>query len=259
LTLIIGIRCTDGIVVASDSAATYAQDAVPTIGQQVVTKIRSLSGSIIYSSTGAIGTSQLISARLLEAWTDKKLDIKTAGRAMESISKLIFDCTGHLLSAGPQVAQLAGQNAAAGPILCKSLIAMVVQHRPSLFTFEYSSAPEEVTEELPFTALGSGQNIADPFLAFLKRVLWSDHPPSLGEARFAAAWTIHHVEKVVPGFVGGPIQMACLTSEKSGPKIEFIDPAEHENRISSAEARIRDLILSPAQAELSAAEVPKPS
>lgn len=153
-----------------------------------------------------MGQRVLISARLYEAWRDKKLDIKSLAKAMECISKLIYECTGHLLAAGPQVAQLAGQNAAAGPILCKSLIALVIQHRPTLSTFEYSSAPEEVTEELPFTALGSGQNIADPFLAFLKRILWSDHPPSLGERRFAAAWTIHHVEKVVPGFVADPFR-----------------------------------------------------
>ena len=173
---------------------------------------------------------------------------------MESISKMIFECTRHLLEAGPSVAQLAGQQAAAGPILCKSMIAVPIRQQPSLFTFEYSSAPEQVTDELPFVALGSGQNIADPFLAFLKRILWADRKPTVGEGRFVAAWTIHHAEKVVPGFVGGPIQMACLGTKN--PKIEFVDPAEHENRIASAETQIRDFILNPGA--LNVPDVPKP-
>jgi 20S proteasome alpha/beta subunit len=260
LTLIVGILCSDGVVIASDSAATYAQDAVPTIGQQQVTKIKRLGDELLFSSTGSIGTSQLISSRLHEAWTAKQLNIKSAGHAMESISKLIYECTRHLLEAGPPVAQLAGQQVAASPILCKSIVALPVQHRPSLFTFEYSSAPEQITDELPFVALGSGQNIADPFLAFLKRILWTSRQPTVGEGRFVAAWTINHAEKVVPGFVGGPIQMACLTGNKN-PKIEFVDPAEHENRIALAETQIRDFILNPGVQPVSAPvpDVPKPT
>src|SRR5882672_2375038 len=45
---------------ASDSAATLAEGAAPTIGQQPMTKIYTIGADMLYASTGAVGVSQLI-------------------------------------------------------------------------------------------------------------------------------------------------------------------------------------------------------
>jgi 20S proteasome alpha/beta subunit len=64
VTLIVGILCEDGVVLASDSAATYAAGTTLTIGQQEVTKIHKLGDDFAYASTGSIGVSQLVVSEL---------------------------------------------------------------------------------------------------------------------------------------------------------------------------------------------------
>lgn len=78
----------------------------------------------------------------------------------------------------------------ASPSLCKTLVALPVRRVPCLFTFDYNGAPEQMTSELPFVALGSGQPIADPFLALLKRLFWLTSQPTLG--RGACSCCVDH-------------------------------------------------------------------
>lgn len=128
---------------------------------------------------------------------------------------------------------------ATGTSICKSLVALSVDGKPQLFQFDANGAPERATSDLPFVALGSGQLIADPFLAFLKRLLWSGREPTIAEGRLAAAWTIGHVNRTNPGGVGGRIQVAVL-SAKAGKGytttlLERHDVDEHQQRIEAAE------------------------
>jgi hypothetical protein len=103
--------------------------------------------------------------------------------------------------------------------------------------------PEEIGKDLAFIAVGSGQPLADPFLAFLKRILWKGRKPTLPEGRFVAAWTIRHVSQTVFGLVGGPIQMASVSCKNGTPHVDLVDPAEHDTPIQEAEAALRDHVL----------------
>ena len=58
--------------------------------------------------------------------------------------------------------------------MSSTIVAMIVQHKPQLFQFMFDAASEQATEDIPFIAVGSGQSLADPFLAFLRRIFWSD-------------------------------------------------------------------------------------
>ena len=126
-----------------------------------------------------------------------------------------------------------------GMSLCKSLIAISVNQNPCLFQFDFNGAPERATKDLPFVALGSGANIADPFLALLRRLLWSEREPTVSEGRLAAVWTVEHVAKTNPGGVGGNIQLATLGRGGSqGCPITMATQQnieEHLQRISTAE------------------------
>jgi len=159
---------------------------------------------------------------------------------MNAITARIVDQVKKLFDSANAVAPLVGQQAAGATVLCKSLVAFPFKGQPRLFQFDYSGAPEEATKDLPFVALGSGQRIGDPFLALLKRVLWSDAEPSVAEGRFAAAWTIVHVAKTNPGGVALPLQMATLSMKDGKPQIEFTnDPKEHHEATEAAEAALR--------------------
>ena len=73
MTLIIGILCKDGVVIASDSMATFGKEGIPTIGQQEVRKVHKLADALLYSSMGAIGMSQVIADELKKSWEHKRV------------------------------------------------------------------------------------------------------------------------------------------------------------------------------------------
>lgn len=263
MTLIVGILCSDGVVMASDSAATYSTGFIQTIGQQEVTKVRKLGDAVLFSSTGAIGISQMLAEAVERLWKAKKFTDSSPADAMLKISEEVRKSVGNVLqttvqaSGGfqsvtqvPGILQLTaalvpiiGQQAAGVSALTKIMVALPLKKKPCLFQFDYSGAPEEATSQLPFVALGVGQPIADPFLAFLKRILWKDRQATVAEGRFAAAWTVKHVSETIPGGVGGKLQMASLMMKGSDPLIEFAETGEHQEAIQSAEGALRDHIL----------------
>lgn len=236
MTLIVGLKCSDGIVIASDSAATFAAGALRTIGQQSVQKVLRVNDHMLFSATGAIGMAQLIADRLGTLWKENAFSkTHTAATAMDRIGKEI----GTLVSPYMQSAQIQRNlTGEAGTSLCKSLVALPVSKQPHLFQFDFNGAPEEVTAQLPFVALGSGQPIADPFLAFLRRVFWPTTAPTLAEGRLIAVWTIEHVAQTNPGGVGGPVQLATLTLASGAATVTMETPEaieEHKQKVESAE------------------------
>jgi 20S proteasome alpha/beta subunit len=237
VTLIVGILCKGGVVMASDSAATFGAVGRPTIGQQVVRKVIRLNDHILYASTGAVGMSQVIGDSIKKGWDAKAYGGKqTPETVMNNIGNNIANLVGPYLQIGQWQHSITGD---AGGSLCKSIVAMPVDGNPHLFQFDFNGAPERSTKELPFVALGSGQPIADPFLALLRRLLWSEAEPSVAEGRLAAVWAIDHVRRTNPGGVGGPIQLATLASKLNAmPQVIEESDAEiqeHLQKIESAE------------------------
>lgn len=236
MTLIVGIWTENGVVVASDSAASYSTGQTMTIGQQEVTKILKLADSVLFASTGSIGISQVVSQRLAEMW--RKSDFKSISspeEMMRQVGEQISSLVSPFLDSAKNLRSLGVDP---GSSLCKCLAAFPVKQRAHLFSFDYNGAPERATRELPFIAMGSGQAIADPFLALLKRLLWSASPPTLPEARLAAVWTIDHVRRTNPGGVALKTQLAVL-QQKDGRLEAALCPEndieEHMEKISDAE------------------------
>lgn len=228
---------------ASDSAATYTDGGQFTIGQQQVTKVRALANnSILYSSTGAIGVSQIIAEAVEDWWAKLGKTDPNPVAVMEQLSKIPPAHLQHLFQSAGMLTRAGGANMF-GQVSCKTLMAIPVRGKANLFQFAETGSPEQATEELPFVALGSGQAIADPFLAFMDRILWTDHPPTVKEARMVAAWTISHVCATHPGGVGGGPQMATLTLENKRPKIVFEKAEEHLQIIDEEEKALREHIL----------------
>jgi len=228
---------------ASDSAATFGAGGMFTIGQQAVRKLVKVNNHILCSGTGAIGVSQMIADTVARLWSDNKIK-GTPESAMDTIGRAINALVRPYLEAAAWQRNITGE---AAQSLCKSLVALPVDKKPCLLSFDFNGIPERATAELPFVAMGSGQMIADPFLAFLRRVLWKSTEPTLAEGRLAAVWTIDHVRRTHPGGVGGDIQLASLVPKGAGlPEIE-ITPGEgagsiqeHLVRVTSAEQVLVD-------------------
>lgn len=231
-------------MVASDSVATFGSTGVPTIGQQEVSKLHRLTDSVLFSSTGAVGMAQLVANEVKKGWDSSEFNgMREPEDAMNLIGKKIATTVGPYLQSANLSRPLVGDCSAS---LCKSLVAMPVHRVPCLFNFDFNGAPERSTTDLPFIALGAGQHNADPFLAFLKRLLWTESSPNLGEGRFAAVWTIDHVRLTHPGGVGGRIQLATLSAkDNKQPTVTMLteeDVQEHLQQVRAAEdALVREL------------------
>lgn len=260
MTLIVGIRCSDGVVLASDSAATYGTGYQSTIGQQHVTKIHVIRDRILFCSTGAIGVAQLLVDRIESLCGDNKLGGGNPVAVMRTLGQAIAQEVVGFFQASQASAPLVGTQAASMPLVCKCLVALPVGRQPHLFQFNEVGVPEQASDELPFVALGSGQPIADPFLAFLKRVLWKDRRPTLPEGRFGASWTVRHAIQTNPGGVGGKLQLVSLATDGKGkPEIERVDSEgpeqEHFQSIDSVEEAIRKHVRGEGE---TTSEVPRP-
>lgn len=240
MTVVIGLKCSEGIVVGSDSAATLGNMGVRTIVQPT-TKLSVIDHKFIFGFSGMVGLSQL----LLDRACTTCAAIQNIG--LPAVCRNLRE--GFLQDANIsfQVAALARSvvgNLAAENVASQTLIALAVQGQPELIQFDYQCHPEWTTNELPFVSIGSGQSIADPFLAWIRFVFWRKRLPTLAEGRFAVYWALAHAIRLAPGGIGPPIQMAALEKTTSQCVArEFSEPElrEHEVAISEYENAIKEL------------------
>jgi 20S proteasome alpha/beta subunit len=212
MTLIVGILCADGVVVAADGAATYGVMGQMTV-KQPVKKLDILSGSIIVGVSGPVGMGQRYTGEIARLWDQKKFKGNDQpDQTMTKIREAMIPIIKEELSMAQAAQPLLGNIAVQG-FVSSTLVAMPVDKKPCLFQFNHQGSPEQATTKLPFVAIGSGQMTADPFLAFIRRLLWKDTHPSLAHGIFAAQWTVHHAITTSPGGVAGPIQIAILDKD----------------------------------------------
>ncbi len=145
-----------------------------------------------------------------------------------------------------RIAGLAAQSV--GPVaqqsvVTQTLVAIAPSKNPELIQLDYQCNPELATKSLPFVAIGSGQSIADPFLAFLSHIFWRDNLPSLSDGIFAVMWTLRHAIRTAPGGISDPINIATLEISKGEPVAKLLCPndiRDHEQAISEVEDYLKD-------------------
>ena len=96
-------------------------------------------------------------------------------------------------------------------------------------------------QEHYFVALGSGKQMADPFLRFLLDI-FSPTQPSVREAIFLATWVLQHTINTNAGGVAGPIRMVVLERTASAFSAREFSPDEigEQQAIADAEAALRE-------------------
>jgi hypothetical protein len=202
LTVLVGVRCTDGVVIGADSAATSSMGPHRLIQVLSDDKINIIGDRVIIASTGAVGLSQRFHGIVKSHW-DKKTFQKPMAECLREITRATlqdFELTGVPRSPPQQ-----------GGIGFGSLMAAVIDGRAQLVEFGATDfQPEIKSDNMHFVAMGSGQLLAEPFLAFVSRVLWGGKPPSVQLGAFGLYWVLSHTIQYAPGGVGKPIKIASL-------------------------------------------------
>jgi 20S proteasome alpha/beta subunit len=248
---------------AADGAATLGNMGRPT-AQQPTKKLYKLKERIVMGVSGPVGLGQLLKGKMETLWDDKALSGKKPHEAMAVISKGFRDYIVPELIVAQEAIKTIG-NAGLSSAISSTLVAVPVNKELCVFQFDQQGAPEQMTDELPFASIGSGQSIADPFLGLLRRVFWSDHQPTVNEGLFAAIWALDHAIKVNPGGVAEPMQVMKMIQDGDTIEIKELSTeelAEHKEAVRNAE-RIMAESLSDFKKSVSGeegtSEIPEPS
>jgi hypothetical protein len=231
LTIIVGVKCTDGVVIGADSIATSSASMTNIMQIESNDKIRIFDDTIIIAATGAVGYTQRLHLQIETAIKGSIFKNYKHDRLTQHIAnKFIGDLQSSLAPNFPQF----------GGIGFGALMGAIVDDNPCLVEFATNNFQPEYKEKKSFfVSMGSGQPLADPFLAFVSRVLWHDRLPDVKIGRFGLFWALRHTLKHAPGLVGPPIRLATL-KRREGKWVasEGDDDQEAAQFIENIEAQI---------------------
>ena len=242
MTVLVGIKCKDGVVIGADSSATMGQSPNLVTIEQKIKKIHVIGDRVIVAGTGQVGLGQRFNGVVQSVWEQKD---KPFSKPPLEVGKLLsrnaindFQATGVNL----------GQYGA--------LVAFPSESRAHLCEFAvHDFQPELKTDEsLWYASMGSGQPITDPFLGFMRRVFWKDNLPSSRDGIFAVTWALQHAIEVNPGGINEPMQIAVLGPDSKGKLfarlLEDSELAEHRNNVEGAITHLRMYAQAPSDEEL---------
>lgn len=257
MTLLVGVLCSNGVVIAADHQATHGGMGQQTVGQSV-TKVQVINGEALYATSGHKGLGQQLHA-IVER---KQPEFKNQGYAANIVK--LQEAVRPIVDPAFQTARHAAGvlgNAAAGDCICGGLLAAGFKDGMKLIEITPQVAVEYMTADMPFISMGSGKASADPFLGFLRKVFWPTTLPTLQEGALAAYWTIQHaIDMKVAGVGFGVDIFAVEPSDKSckARELEDAELAEHAEFMKAAEEALRGVRQALTQAPEASADVVAP-
>lgn len=243
MTVLVGVCCVDGVVIGADSIATSAMGPNHLVRLPSNDKIEIINGTLIIAATGAIGLAQRAQHEA-KKFLDENALKKPAQTFASDYTRRVRDEFGRTqVLFHPQLGLQFGV-----------LMAAPLDQKPRLIEFgSMDFQPEFRDGKLFFASAGSGQLLADPFLAFVSRVLWKGKMPTVELARFGVYWVLEHTIQYAPSGVGHPIQLATLQQdEKKNWKAEMVPEAslqEIAQHVQDLESRIAIGEIAPAEAK----------
>ena len=226
MTILVGINCTDGIVIGSDSATTFSAHQHSTI-EQSSRKIEIIENAIIVAGTGQVGLGQRFSRILQEAYNQK----------IFSTAKNEIDLTTSLAS--NTIKQFSSTNIILPNIDYGALVAFPNNKSIHLCEFSFGTfQPELKDDRIWYVSMGSGQIIVDPFLALMRKVFWGNSKPTINDGTFAVTWALRHAIDCNSGGINDPIQIAQLKIQDGKHTAKLLtteELQEHEQNIECVE------------------------
>lgn len=247
MTAIVGVLCTDGVVIATDSSATFAAPGFSTI-EQPTEKLKIVADRIIIAGTGQVGLGQRFERIVDRRWQGKHFK----NDPIECAKDLCAETVSDFQSTGATKGQYG------------ALLAFPCAKSFNLCEFSIHDFQPEM--KLPYpkvwhVSMGSGQMITDPFMALLRQMLWPAAQPNIREGTFAALWAVEHAIECNAGGVNGPARLAVLQKDGSDFKARLLseaDLAEHRQAIDEVQGAIRGALQGIGKDKGDTVDVPKP-
>ncbi len=203
MTVLVGILCKDSVVVGTDSSATFGAQHHPTVEQQTK-KLFIINDEVIVATTGAVGLSQRF-CHVVKTLCEEAEMLKKVSDHMQVAKQICVSVRKDFAETGVVKGQLG------------ALVAFAFKGKPYLVEYSVEDLqPEFKDENLWYASMGSGQNIADPFLGLMRKVYCPKSPPNLATGLFMTTWTLSHTVDVNPGGIKDPICLATLKIKSDG-------------------------------------------
>lgn len=232
MTIAIGLYCTDGLVIATDSAITIAtHDGATT--EMKAPKIFHLKDDVIFAYSGNSIMAERIRRRLisfLPKWLEESATTDDLGDRIctefeKMFSKYVID-------------PMKGVD-------CTIMLGIIFKGTPELILFSGGFRPQFYSKDYFYVAHGSGKQFADPFMSFLQntcdfRTLMVEHGLLL------SYWIIDHVIEANTGGVRGPIQLQYFLKREGSAGYDHLsinDADQYENKIQAINGRISEIVF----------------
>ena len=248
MTVLVGVKCKNGVVIGADGIATSAAGKLSTI-EIPTTKIDIIDGKIIVAGTGSVGLGQRFTHIVNNSWQNKLFK----GNAIDIATQLSRNGLINFEQTG-----LRPPNIQFG-----ALVAFPCSKVPTLCEFDIGTFQPElkVDDRIWLVSMGSGQQIADPFLFFLRSIFWRDELPTLQQAVFGVTWSLAHTVECNPGGIGEPIQIAVLSNDNGEPSARILSQdelEEHRQNVDGAKAHLREYPSEILDSKVDVPELPTP-
>lgn len=249
MTVLVGVRCSDGVVIGADSIATSAMGQLPLIHLEAEPKIRIFNDAVIVATTGSVGFTQRLHFHVDAAIKGAVFTNFTAREATANIPKRFL----------PDLRDSQATTWGNDGLRFGALMAAAVKDGPFLAEFATTDfQPELKVGKLFFVSMGAGQMLADPFLAFVCRVLWGGEMPDVDHGKFGVYWVLAHTIQLAPGKVGLPIRLATLRQVNGAWVAKEQDTQESAQYIDALENHIGGFAPKETIEAATAEPVPKP-
>jgi hypothetical protein len=229
VTSIVGVFCKDGVVIGTDSSATFSTGNIATI-EQPYEKIRIISNRVIVAGTGQIGLGQRFNNVVQKSHDLKVFDKNSA----LDVARIL---------ARESIKDFAETHVDRNQY--GALVAFPTGSKCNLCEFAIKDfQPEMKNEKLWFVSMGSGQLITDPFLAFIREVFWSNGVPTVNEAVFSVTWTLDHAVAYNAGGINGPVKIAVLENISGKLRARILEEEElfeHRDNINECKETLRSM------------------
>jgi 20S proteasome alpha/beta subunit len=239
VALLVGVLCSNGIVIAADRQATHGAMGQMTVGQSV-TKIQVIRGEALYATSGHKGLGQQLCAIVEGKQPEFKNQRYDAN--INKVQQALRPLVDSAFNTAAIAARVIGNAAAAPDSICGGLLAAGFKDGLKLVEITPQVAVECMTGDMPFVSMGSGKPSADLFLGFLQKVFWPTELPNVQEGALAAYWTIQHAIDMKVAGVGFSVDV--FTVEPSGKsyaarKLDDTEVAEHAEFMRASEESLR--------------------
>ena len=227
MTVLVGVKCTDAVIIGSDSALSSAIGDSLTV-EHPGKKIFIIDERIIIAGSGAVGLTQRFTNSVSTLWDAKKLVSKNPIDFSTEISRTVVR---DFISTDAPLKDFGG-----------TLVAFPNDHKTELCEFDPKVQPQLRDHNSWHVSLGYGQLVADTLLGLARKAFWGNGPPRKEDGIFVAIWVLSLTIEMCPVGVSGPIQMAVLEKNTETKGKGLVARNLSDDEISCHESQVTSLI-----------------